>query len=235
MAGYSDRDELTWKIPFGPIPDFTASCKGTDLTGLSIGVPRNTFSYDPASPLMISFEEALRTLATAGAKIVDNADFPKADEFKKLNQQIKGIVRSSEFRRDIVRYLGTLKTNPNNITSAEDIIEFTKTHPEEEYPDRDIGKFLWTQAEGLDVESEKYKHMLEQESFFGGEGGILGALEKFSVDVLVVPSMDSMALDLAAKMGFPELSVPLGFLPEGTPIKRDSDKPHLIKVAPGVP
>jgi amidase len=235
MVGYSDRDEITWKISLNPISDFTAFGKGTDLTGLAIGVPRNTFKHDPASPLMISFEEALQTLTAAGTRIVDNADFPKADEFKKLNQQIKGIVCSSEFRRDIVRYLGTLKTNPNNITSAEDIIEFTKTHPEEEYPDRDIGKFLWTQAEGIDGESEKYKHMLEQESFFGGEGGILGALENFGVDVLVVPSMDGMALDLAAKMGFPELSVPLGFLPEGTPIIRDSDKSHLIKVAPGIP
>lgn len=77
--------------------------------------------------------------------------------------------------------------------------------------------------------------MLEQEVFFGGEGGILGALSKFKVDCFVVPSYAGIGPDLAAKMGFPELSVPLGFYPEGTPISYDADKPHLIRVAPGIP
>lgn len=234
MAGRSERDERTWNIPLDPMLDFTKSCEGTDLTSLSIGVPRNIFYLDPTSPVMMSFESALTVLAAAGAKIVDNANFPEADEFKKLNQQVKGIVRSSEFRQDIVRYLETLATNPNNITTAEDI-EFTKTFPAEQYPDKDIGKFLWTQAERTDVDSDKYRHMLEQGVFFGGEGGILGALSKFKVDCFVVPSYAGIGPDLAAKMGFPELSVPLGFYPEGTPISYDADKPHLIRVALGIP
>lgn len=77
--------------------------------------------------------------------------------------------------------------------------------------------------------------MLEQEKFFGGEGGILGALSKFKVDAFVVPSFAGIGPDLAAKMGFPELTVPLGFHPEGTKIKLDDDKPHLVQVAPGIP
>jgi amidase len=235
MAGRSERDERTWNIPLDPMPDFTKFCEEIDLTGLSIGVPRNTFSLDPTSPVMVSFDSALTVLAAAGAKIVDNANFLEADEFKKLNQQVKGIVRSSEFRQDIVRYLETLATNPNNIKSAEDIIEFTKAFPPEQYPDKDIGKFLWTQVEGIDVNGERYRHMLEQEIFFGGEGGILGALGKFKIDCFVVPSYAGIGPDLAAKMGFPELSVPLGFYPEGTPINYDADEPHLVRVAPGTP
>ena len=184
---------------------------------------------------MVSFEAALKTLASAGAKVVDNADFPEAEGFKKLNNQVKGIVRSSEFRRDIARYLKTLKTNPHNIQSAEDIIEFTKTFPKEEYPERDIGKFLWTQAEGIDVDSDKYKEMVKQERFYGGEGGILGAMEKHNLDVLVIPSTLGIANDLAARMGFPVLGLPLGFRPESTPIELDEDKPHLVRVAPGIP
>jgi len=77
--------------------------------------------------------------------------------------------------------------------------------------------------------------MVEQEKFFGGEGGILGALDRYEVDVLVVPSSAGIGPDLAAKMGFPELSLPLGFYPEGTPIQHDGDEPHLVKVAPGIP
>jgi len=235
MAGRSDSDERTWHIPFEPIPDFTTCCKSTDLSGITIGVPRNCFSSDSPVPIMASFESALKTLSSAGATVVDNANFAAAEEFKKLNQQVKGIVRSSEFKRDIVKYLQILETNPNEIRSAEDIINFTKTFPAEDYPERDIGKFLWTQAEGIDVDSDKYKSMVEQELYFGGEGGIIGAMEKYKLDVLVVPSTLGIANDLAAKMGFPVIAVPLGFWPEGTPIEVENRKPGLVEVAPGIP
>ena len=235
MAGRSDRDERTWNIPFDPIPDFTKFCRGTDLSGIRIGVPRNTWEDDSPVPIKDSFESALKTLSSAGANVVDNANFPKADAFKKLNNQVKGIVRSSEFKRDIVRYLQRLETNPNNIHSAEDIIEFTKTFPGEGYPERDIGKFLWTQAEGVNIDSEKYREMVKQEQFFGGEGGILGAMEKYNLDVLVVPADQDIGNDLAAKMGFPVISVPLGFWPVDTPVQLDKKHPNLVKVAPGMP
>lgn len=123
----------------------------------------------------------------------------------------------------------------------------------EEYPDRDIGKLLWTQAEGVDVDSDEHRHMVEQEKFYGGEGGILGAMEKHSLHLLMVPSSMDIANDLAAKMGFPVLGVPigfpvlrvplgfpvlgvpLGFYPEGTPVELDDCEPHLVWVAPGIP
>ena len=188
MAGRSERDERTWDIPLHPVPDYTIFCRGTDLRGVTIGVPRNSFDADASSPVSASFETALETLRSAGATVVDNADFPAADDFKKLNQQVKGIVRSSEFRRDMVQYIQTLETNPNNIHSVEDIIEFTKTFPAEEYPEKDIRKFLWTQAEGIDVVSDKYAEMVAQERYYGGDGGITGAMEHYKVDLFVVPS-----------------------------------------------
>ena len=234
MAGRSEQDPRTWHIPFDPIPDFTTYCQSTNLESVTIGVPRNTFdgSNSPAS-IMESFDSALKTLRSAGASVVDSADFPAAEEFKRLNQQVKGIVRSSEFRRDIVDYLRTLEKNPNDIHSVEDIINFTKTSPAEGFAYHDIGKFLWTQAEGIDVDSNKYKDMVKQELHFGGEGGILGAMEKHGLDVLVTPSTLGVANDLAAKMGFPVITVPLGFFPEGTPIEHDNG--GMVKVAPGMP
>lgn len=215
MAGRSEQDERTWDIPLDPIPDYTTFCRGTDLSGVTIGIPQNSFDPVEESPVMASFEAALKTLRSAGSKVVDNANFPAADEFKNLNEQVKGIVRSSEFKRDIVQYIQTLETNPNNLHSAEDIIEFTRPFPAEDYPERDIGKFLWTQAEGIDVDSEKYAEMVKQERFFGGEGGILGAMEKYNVDLFAIPSDWAIANDLAAKIGFPVISMPLGYFPRG--------------------
>lgn len=235
IAGRSEMDDRTWNIPFQQIPDFTSFCKSPDLKGITIGVPRNSFCDDAPVPIMASFDSALKILSSAGAQVIENANFTAADEFRKLNQQVKGVVRSSEFKRDIVQYLQTLQSNPNDLHSPEDIIEFTKKLSEEEYPDRDIGKFLWTQEEGIDVGSDKYQQMVEQELYFGGEGGILGAMKKYGLDVLVIPSTLGIGNDLAAKMGFPVISVPLGFWPENTPVKRESRKPELVKVAPGMP
>ncbi|KAK4445842.1 amidase signature enzyme [Podospora aff. communis PSN243] len=176
---------------------------------------RGLIANDSVIPISAR-KDVIGTLSQAGAKVVD-ANFKEAEGFKKLNQQIRGIVRSSEFKRDI------------------DIIEFTKTFPGEEYPDRDIGKFLWTQEEGIDVDSDKYHEMVRQEQFYGGAGGILGAMETYNLDLLVVPSSLGIANDLAAKMGFPVMGVPLGFYPEGTPIELDKNEPHLVRVAPRVP
>lgn len=235
MAGRSERDPRTWNIPFYPPPDFAGACKDTDLSGLTIGIPRNCFNGDPSSPIMISFESAIQTLKSAGATVVDHANFTAVDEFKQLNQQVKGIVRSAEFKRDIVDYLATLETNPNQIHSGEDIINFTKNTPEEEYPAKDIGKFLWIQEEGIDVDSQKYKDMVAQELYFGGEGGIIGAMERYDLDVIVSPSTLGVLNDLAAKMGFPMITVPLGFHPEDTPIQREAIGEKLISRAPGIP
>ncbi|RWA10549.1 hypothetical protein EKO27_g4556 [Xylaria grammica] len=234
IAGRSDLDPRTWNIPFQEIPDFTDFCN-TNLTGMRIGVPRNAFPSDAPAPILASFNRALETLQSAGATVVENANFTAADEFRKLNQQVKGIVRSSEFKRDIVKYLETLATNPNEIHSAEDIINFTKTCPDEEYPEKDIRNFLWAQEEGINVESDKYKEMVERELYFGGEGGILGAIYEHKLDVIVVPSTLGITNDLAAKMGFPVVSVPLGFWPKETPIQYDTRDPGLIKIAPGIP
>jgi len=81
MAGRSDRDDRTWNIPLDPVPDFTTHCNITNLEGVRIGVPRNAFGNNVPAPILASFQSALDTLASARAEIVDNADFPAAEEF----------------------------------------------------------------------------------------------------------------------------------------------------------
>lgn len=62
--------------------DYVSFWKEVDLRGISIGVPRNTFDENSASPIIASFEAALETFGSAGANIVNNANFPAVDEFK---------------------------------------------------------------------------------------------------------------------------------------------------------
>ena len=60
-------------------------------------------------------------------------------------------------------------------------------------------------------------------------------MEKHNLDVIAVPADQDIANDLAAEMGFPAISVPLGFWPVDTSIELDEDKPKLVVVAPGMP
>lgn len=61
--------------------------------------------------------------------------------------------------------------------------------------------------------------MVQQERLFGGPGGIMGAMEKYNVDIFAVPSDWGIANDLAASMGFPVMSVSLEYFLRGTPIE----------------
>ena len=65
-----------------------------------------------------------------------------------------------------------------------------------------------------------------------GEDGILGVLDKYDLDALVMPTFTSFLLPAIA--GLPVVSVPLGFFPSGTNVVWNA-KGNLINVAPGIP
>jgi amidase len=233
LAGRNEADDFTWNIPFDPIPDFTASCQTTNLKGVKIGIPRNTF-IKVADPILTAFETALKTLAEAGADIIENTDFESVEEFKNQDAIDQSFCISAEFKSDLAIYFAGLKNNPLNIKTMKDLIAYTKSFPGEQYSDRDIEKFLWTQAKGTDISSLRYKELMEQDQYFGGAGGILGAMEKHDLDLIAIPSTIEIPTVFAAKMGFPILSVPLGFYPEDTKIEMNK-RGNLVQTAPGIP
>lgn len=233
IAGRWEADDFTWDIPFDPIPDFTASCRTRDLKGFRVGVPRNTF-LKVSPPILAAFETALQTLGEAGAQIIENADFESVDEFKEIDKDTRIYCIMAEFKSDLSKYFFELQNNPHSLHTLEDLIAFTKSFSKEEYPERDIDIFLKAQVDDVDITSTKYKELREKEQYFGGAGGILGAMEKFNLDVIAVPSTLDIPTVLAAKMGFPILTVPLGFYPEGTEIETNR-RGNLIDVAPGIP
>ncbi|KAL4938534.1 hypothetical protein BDV06DRAFT_225901 [Aspergillus oleicola] len=72
----------------------------------------------------------------------------------------------------------TLSNPTRTISTPSRTSSASQTFPVEDYPAKDMGKFLWTQEEGVDVDSDKYKEMVTQELYFGDEGDILGTMEK---------------------------------------------------------
>jgi amidase len=230
IAGKSQRDPRTDDIPFDTIPDFAESCKGTNLNGIRIGVPRNAFP-GIGSVEHKAFTKALETLSHAGAQIVEDADLLAAEEYQALPGPDQMMVKLAAFKVSTENYLKSLETNPNNLHTLQDLIDYTKTQDEEDYPAHNVAQFETAQT--IDTNSQEYKDVAAREEYIAGDGGIIGALERHEVDVLVVPTAADTAVTFSAIEGTPAISLPLGFLPPDTPIKKE--KSDLIVSGPNIP
>ena len=231
IAGVDPYDNYTSAIPNGTVPDYIKSCKVSGLSGVRLGVPRNVVSLlmDNKTQLETeAFEQALGVLQAAGATIVNNTNFTAVDEF--LNSSIPGLIVRADFVVNLRSYLNTLSYNPKSITSLAQLRNFTQTFPLEDYPTRDTG--LWDAAlQGWNNTDPQFWPAYQQNLYYGGEGGLLGAIKRNNLDAVILPA--SFASHWAAPVGSPIVTVPLGFYPAGTPVVRNSW--DLVHYAPNIP
>ena len=232
IAGRSDRDRRTWAIPFDRTPDYAASCQSKDLRGIRIGVPRQSFgSIEPDEAK--AFEMAIKELQSTGAEIVDNIELLAAKDWESYSSADRMSVTVADLADSLADYFKTLKTNPNNLHSLEDLIEYTKNTPEEEYPQYNVATFELALDKKY-YSSEKFKKLEELRAYITSEGGIEGALDRNKLDVLVVPTAATTPVSFASLAGSPIIAVPLGFYGPDTPVVKDK-KGDLISQAPGIP
>ncbi len=138
--GKTDLDRRTLQVPF-EIPDYAASCTPTDLSKTRIGIPRNAIRDLPKSVLK-EFQPAIKIIAEIGADIIKNADFSSDAEWDAWNTEGCNVQSEEHFREAIKEHCKTLLENPINVRTVKDIIEFTKSYPEEEYPSRNMDLWL---------------------------------------------------------------------------------------------
>lgn len=90
IAGVDTNDNFTLAQP-RIVPDYTKALNKDALKGKRIGVPRRVFLNDSITgndPFIgVAFEQALITLKSLGATIVDPADLPSADEIVKSGNE----------------------------------------------------------------------------------------------------------------------------------------------------
>ncbi|OCK99205.1 amidase signature enzyme [Cenococcum geophilum 1.58] len=232
IAGVDPYDNYTSAIPKnGSIPDYVAACNLSALSGARLGVPRNVislFSDNTTGPITDAFEEALGIFEAAGAMIVDNTNFTAAKEFK--NSTLPTEILNADFVVNLQSYLELLTDNPNNITSLAVLRNFTQAFPLEDYPIRDTGE--WDKAlQNWNNTDPRFWPAYQQNMFYGGEGGLLGAIERNNLDAVILPT--KFGHDYAAVIGSPVVTVPLGSYPAGTPIVKNSW--GLVQSAPNLP
>lgn len=230
IVGKDANDPRTARIPFDDVPDYVGSCQIPDLTSFRIGVPRNGIT-GVADTIMESFENALTQLKSAGATIVE-IEYAGAEQHCALSAKEKLTSQLTNFHVTIDKFLEQSPENPNRIRSLEGIRDYVKSDPREEYPHRDVANWEW--ALQMNHGQESYKRAAERDEYFAGEGGIVGALERSNLDALIYPTAAKMSTHFAAGGGLPVITIPLGYLPNGTEIKW-SPRNDLITQAPNKP
>ncbi|KAF1937304.1 hypothetical protein EJ02DRAFT_57732 [Clathrospora elynae] len=85
-----------------------------------------------------AFEIILSLLEHAGVTIVHNVSIAGARGYEALPKEAKDIILHTNMKIAINTYLASLATNPNNIRDLQDLIDFRKTCPGEEYSQRNV-------------------------------------------------------------------------------------------------
>ncbi|KEY64704.1 hypothetical protein S7711_02903 [Stachybotrys chartarum IBT 7711] len=224
IAGFDVNDNYTKAIPHcGRIPDYVAACDAGALQGARIGIPYNILSTS-VSPEMTGYWEAVELMRAEGAEIV-------AANWTVPSPSTSSMILQVDFLTNVAQYFAQLTYNPYNISTLEELREFTWAYPEEEYPDRNTATWDAALARGFNNTDIRFWNQLQEHYYFGGEGGLLGAVERNGVDAIVMPSSSSAGR--AAIQGAPIITVPYGFLPEDTPVQANSR--GLVSRGPNFP
>ncbi|CDO76779.1 hypothetical protein BN946_scf184978.g8 [Trametes cinnabarina] len=214
IAGRDPRDNFTLAQP-PTVPDYTKALDATALRGARLGVPRKFLALTDLDDVRVAaFNASLDTMRAKGATIVDPADFPDTEELLASNNET--IVLNTDFKVDVERYLAGLVEVPTGVRTLADLIAFNIAHADEEL----VPPFWTDQSQFIAAENttvdQAFFDALAADKVLGATQGIDAALERFELDALLLPT--DVASSPPAIVGYPIVTVPLGFLPPDTPL-----------------
>lgn len=234
IAGVDSNDNYTSAIPFEEIPDYVCACKESALDGKRIGVPRNLIDVDESNevykPIIEAFNASLDVLREAGATIIDDIHLEGYDTL--ATTDFETVVLDVDFVANLRQYYSGLASNPRNITSLQETLEFTQTFPLEEFPSRDTAIWELALSRGFGQKSPEFWSNYTANLYYGGLLGVTGAIQNLSLDALVLPTVFSS--HLPAIIGSPIVTVPMGAYPENTTVTQNR-RGNLNATAPNIP
>ncbi|KDQ59509.1 hypothetical protein JAAARDRAFT_205546 [Jaapia argillacea MUCL 33604] len=233
IAGPDPNDNYTLAQP-SPVPDYTLALNSTALAGARIGVPRRMFLNTTTSGInpyvMETFEQALLTLKALGATVVDPADLPSADEIATSGNET--IVLNVDFKIQLNAWYQSLLYNPSGVQNLSDLIAFDNAYPNLEEPTNYTSQSILIASEATTGYNSTFYEALAFDRELGGSRGIDAAISMYNLDALVLPANARVTVP-AAIVGYPIVTVPLGFFPSNVTI--GSAGPNTVYPAPGVP
>lgn len=239
LVGADKTDSITSQAAKGE-KDYTKFLQKDGLKGAKIGVMRQFFGRNPRLDKFL--EVQLKVLKDNGATLVD-VNFPNLQKFGDAEYE----VLLYEFKEDLNKYLAN---RGGKMKTLKDLIDFNNQNADKELQYFGQETFLKAQ-EKANLEDRAYRLALLQSKVLTQEQGIDAVMDKDKLDAIFAPSnspswlVDLVSGDcgsgyvgsssLAAVSGYPNITVPAGYLSE-LPIGvsffgRAFSEPTLIKIA----
>jgi amidase len=239
IVGADKSDSATSQATKGE-KDYTKFLNKDGLKGARIGVARQYFGRNERVDKLL--ENQLTILKNGGATLVD-VQFPNLQ--KAGDPEFEVLLY--EFKADLNKYLANRGGKYQTLT---DLIKFNEDNKDKEMPYFGQEIFIKAEAKG-NLEDRAYRLALLQSKVLTQEQGIDAVMDKDKLDAVFAPSnsptwlIDLVSGDcgsgyvgsssLAAVSGYPNITVPAGFLSE-LPIGvsffgRAFSEPTLIKIA----
>lgn len=204
LAGRDRRDRATWTQPAGP--GYTAALKAEALGGSRLGVPRRGYWDRLTGERRAVADRALAAAERLGATLVD-VDLPTWSELPGL------VVLRYEFKPAINAYLARRPGGP--VHTLTDLIRFNRAH---EAAALAYGQAVLLASEGTrgDLTEAAYWTARRDDVRRSREEGIDRALGEYGLQALVF--VGAMGAGIAAKAGYPSVTVPAGYTADGDPV-----------------
>ena len=218
MIGADKTDSITSQAAKAE-KDYTRFLQKDGLKAARIGVARQYFGRNARLDEIL--EANLKVLKENGAELID-VNFPTLREFGDAEFE----VLLFEFKADLNKYL---QNRGGKYKTLKDLIEFNEQNKDREMPY--FGQEIFIKAEAkADLEDRAYRLALLQSKVLTQDKGIDAVMNKDKLDAIIAPSnSQSWMIDLingdcgsgyvssssiAAVSGYPNITVPMGFLNE---------------------
>ncbi|WP_369698844.1 amidase family protein [Paenibacillus pedocola] len=205
MTGLDEVDtQVSGTAREGRIADYTVFLDAAYIQGVRIGIPRAIYQELDEEVLAI-MAEAIKLLEQQGAVIVDPIELPC------LNSEWSPVMLQYEFKRGLNQYLaGLAESIP--VHSLSELIAYNKLHSEKALK-YGQGTLEWLEQSGEGITEEMYLEQLRLSRGQARDHGIDYAIKEYRLDALMFPGFHGT--DLAARAGYPLITVPAGFAANG--------------------
>ncbi len=218
IVAMDKNDSITSQASKGE-KDYSKFLKKDGLKGKKIGVTRQYFGRNERVDTVM--EAQIKVLKAGGAELID-VEFPTLRQFGDAEYE----VLLYEFKADLNKYLAT---RGGKIQSLADLIEFNEENKTKEMPYFGQDIFIKAEAKG-DLETRAYRLALLQSKVLTQDQGIDALMDKNKLDAIIAPSNSPVWMidlvngdspanyvgssGLAAVSGYPNITVPAGFINE---------------------
>jgi amidase len=236
LTGTDGHDPAGCESESNFFQDYTPFLDARFLRHARIGIPRHYYEHLDEERLAI-MEAAIATLTNEGATIVD----PVIVHVEQQNWNNDAI--TYEFKKGLNAYLSQVAESLP-VHSLEDLIAYNLNHTEEALK---FGQDTLIRSQETTLTEETYLQKIQAYKELPLQQGIDYALDKDDLDALLLPG-DVDGLYIAARLGYPLISVPAGYAIDGVIDARGNStkgpfgvvfsgrafsEPTLIKIAYG--